>query len=249
MDTLLIAIAVAGAFLAAGTVKGVIGLGQPPVALALMTLTIGLPQAMALLIVPSLATNLWQATRGGHARAILSRHWLFFATAAGTVWLGVALLDRVDPALPAVLLSGLLVVYGAAGLGGFRPRVPDRHLRWAGVPVGVINGITTGMTAFALPGVFWLQSSGLSRDALIQAMGILFAVLTLALAVSLGDHGRLTPGLALGSVAAVVPSFIGMAIGRCWRDALPEATFRRLFNIALVVLGGTVLIRTLAGGS
>jgi uncharacterized membrane protein YfcA len=126
--------------------------------------------------------------------------------------------------------------------------VPDRYQRWGGVPVGLINGITTGMTAFALPGVFWLQSSGLSRDALIQAMGMLFAILTLALAVSLGDHGRLTPGLALGSAAAVVPSFIGMTIGRRWRNALPEETFRRVFHVALVVLGGTVLVRTLVGG-
>lgn len=248
MTDALVAIAVGLAFLVAGTVKGMLGMGLPPVALALMTLAIGLPQAMALLIVPSLATNLWQATTGGHARMILARHWTFFATAAGTVWLGVAALDWLDPTLPTALLAGLLALYGAAGLGGVRPRVSERHLRWGGVPVGLINGLTTGMTAFAVPGVFWLQASGLPRDALIQAMGILFAVVTAALALSLGGHDRLTLGLALGSAAAVIPAVAGMVIGRRLRNALPETTFRRLFYLAMIVLGGTLLFRTLAAG-
>ncbi len=51
---------VATAFLLAGFVKGVVGLGLPTVALALLTATLGLREAVALMLVPSFATNLWQ---------------------------------------------------------------------------------------------------------------------------------------------------------------------------------------------
>ena len=45
-------------FMIAGTVKGIIGLGLPVVSLALLTVAIDLPSAMALVLVPSFATNL-----------------------------------------------------------------------------------------------------------------------------------------------------------------------------------------------
>ena len=60
---------VALTFLLAGLVKGVIGLGLPTISLALLTAALGLPQAMALLLVPSFVTNLWQAVAGGKGRA------------------------------------------------------------------------------------------------------------------------------------------------------------------------------------
>ena len=68
-----ILIAVALTFLLAGAVKGIIGMGLPTVSLALLTIVVGLPQAMALLLVPSFVTNVWQGLSGGHGRAILRR--------------------------------------------------------------------------------------------------------------------------------------------------------------------------------
>lgn len=68
-------------FLIAGTVKGVIGLGLPTVSLALLVVALDLPTAMALLLVPSFVTNLWQATVGGNGFAILRRIWFFLVMA------------------------------------------------------------------------------------------------------------------------------------------------------------------------
>src|SRR5690606_13714915 len=79
LDPLLLA-AIAGTFVLAGLVKGVIGFGLPTVAVALLTLTIGLKDAMALMLVPSLVTNLWQALAGGRLWTILRRFWALFLT-------------------------------------------------------------------------------------------------------------------------------------------------------------------------
>src|SRR5436190_19561740 len=51
-------VVVAGTFLLAGTVKGVIGLGLPAVTLGVLTVAFDLPSAMSLLLVPSFVTNL-----------------------------------------------------------------------------------------------------------------------------------------------------------------------------------------------
>ena len=106
-DTLTIA-AIASTFLLAGTVKGVIGLGLPTVSLAILTVLIDIPSAMALLLVPSFVTNFYQALVGGHGLMILRRLWPFMLMATATVWLGATALTRIDLSLLSTLL-GLLI--------------------------------------------------------------------------------------------------------------------------------------------
>src|SRR5688572_32220392 len=65
-----------GAFLVAGVVKGAAGMGLPPTAIALTTLALPMSDALALMTVPTLATNVWQAFWGGHFRSMLRRFWI-----------------------------------------------------------------------------------------------------------------------------------------------------------------------------
>jgi len=228
---------IAGVFLLAGSVKGVIGLGLPTVAVALLTATLGLPEALVLLL-PSLMTNLWQAVRGGHGRLLVGRHWPFFVLATAMIWPGALALTTVDLKLLTALLGLLLAVYAGIGLAGVRMAVPVRHGGWIGPVAGAVNGILAGMTgSFTVPGVMYLQSLGLPRDMFVQAMGILFLLSTLGLAVALGGNGLLDPGLLRQSAVALVPALIGMAIGQRLRGRLSEATFRRIFLIGVLVAG------------
>jgi hypothetical protein len=57
VDSLPMLAATAGAYLLAGLVKGVIGLGLPTVAIGLLGLMMTPAQAAAILVVPSLVTN------------------------------------------------------------------------------------------------------------------------------------------------------------------------------------------------
>lgn len=230
--------AIAGTFLLAGAVKGVIGLGLPTVSLALLTVILDLPTAMVLLLLPSFVTNLWQAVVGGHWRALISRLWPFFIAAAVTVWLGSFALRQLDIDLLVVLLGFLLVSYGTISLLGRQLSLTARQGLWAGPFIGVINGVLTGMTgSFVVPGVMYLQALGLSRDALVQAMGMLFTLSTAALAVALQGQRFLTVDLGLVSAVALIPAMIGMAAGQRLRQRLSEQLFRQIFFWALIVLG------------
>jgi uncharacterized membrane protein YfcA len=234
-ETLLI---VGGTFLLAGFVKGVIGLGVPTVSLALLTVTLGMKPAMALLLLPSLVTNLWQAFAAGNFLAIVKRTWTLLVAMCLATWAGVHLLTRTDTVVLSVLLGALLCAY--AGLGLARPQIPQpgRHETWLSPVVGVINGVLTGLTgSFVVPGVPYLQALGLGRDALVQAMGIMFTVSTVALAVSLSGQSLLPGDLWLMSLAAVLPALLGMVLGQSVRQGLSEVVFRRVFFISLVLLG------------
>ena len=237
LDTATI-LAIAGTFLVAGTVKGVVGLGLPAISLALLAVALDLTNAMAVLLVPSFATNIWQATAGGHGRVLLRRIWPFLLAAAATVLLGASALTRVELSLLTALLGLLLLAYGAASLAGQRFRLEARHERWVGALAGLVNGVLTGMTgSFAVPGVMFLQALGLPRDALIQAMGMLFAVSTLALGFALQANHLLRPEHGVVSTLALLPAMAGMAIGQRIRNRLSERLFRKIFFLSLLALG------------
>ena len=241
-------LAIAGTFLIAGAVKGVIGLGLPTVSLALLAVAINLPNAMAVLLVPSFVTNIWQATVGGHGRSLLRRIWLFLLVATITVRLGASALTRVDHSLLTALLGLLLVAYAAANLAGLRLRVEARHERWAGALAGLVNGVLTGMTgSFVVPGVMFLQALGLSRDALIQAMGMLFTVSTLALGFALQADNLLRLEHGVLSTMALVPAMAGMVMGQRIRKRLSEQLFRKIFFLSLLALGAYLASRALGG--
>ena len=235
--------AIVGTFLIAGTIKGVIGLGLPTVSLALLTVAIDLPHAMALLLVPSFITNLWQAVAGSDSRAILRRLWLFLLMATVTVWLGATALTRVDTSLLSALLGVLLILYSTVNLAGLRFTITMRQEMWIGPLVGSANGILTGMTgSFVVPGVLFLQAIGLSRDMLIQAMGMLFTASTLALAIALQGNGLLTIELGKLSAAALLPAMIGMVLGQRIRQRLSEQLFRQVIFISLLMLGVHIIV-------
>ncbi|MBT3333606.1 MAG: sulfite exporter TauE/SafE family protein [Rhodospirillaceae bacterium] len=234
-------------FFLAGTVKGVIGLGLPSVSLAILTVIIDLPTAMALLLVPSFVTNVWQAMVGGQGPgfgAIVRRLWPFLAVATLTVWLGAKGLAWFDLSLLSMLLGVLLAIYAGVSLLGLRFEISKRQEVWLGPVLGLANGLLTGLTgSFVVPGVMFLQSIGLPRDGLIQAMGILFTASTVALGIALGGNDLLSKELGLTSLAALPPALIGMAFGQRIRQKLPEQLFRRVFFIALLVLGGYIILR------
>ena len=239
-------LAVTGTFLLAGAVKGVIGLGLPTVSLALLTVALDLPSAMALLLAPSFVTNLWQALVGGNARAILLRLWPFLLMATVTVGIGATALTRVNLSLLTALLGVLLVIYALVNLLGVRFTIPSRHEIWAGPLIGSANGVLTGMTgSFVVPGVMFLQAIGLSRDMLIQAMGMLFTASTVALAVALHKGNFLTAEHGVVSALAVVPAIAGMVFGQRIRQTLSEQRFRKVFFVALLVLGAYIIANAL----
>ena len=229
---------VTAVFLIAGLVKGVVGMGLPTVSLGLLALAFGPKEAIALMLVPSLMTNIWQGVVGGALIELLKRLWSLLMMVCIGVWFGAGILAEADAALISGGLGVVLCCY--AGICLFTPQVPSpgHREKWLSPLMGGINGIFTGLTGtFVVPGVPYLQTLGLDRMALVQAMGILFTVSTAALGFSLSGHDLLPRELGLLSTIALVPAVIGMMGGQWVRHRLSETLFRKILYWSLAVLG------------
>lgn len=238
---------IAGVFLLAGGIKGIVGVGLPTVAIVLLAPTLGLPAAIALLVVPTFVTNVWQALVGGEAGATFRRIWPFLIAAALTVWIGAGALTRVNLSFLTALLGVVLITYSFISLLGIRFSVRPDLERPVGIAAGLLNGVVTGMTgSFVMPGLIYLQALGLTRTQLIQAMGMLFSSSSLTLSLSLADRGIMTSSLGIGSTIGLVPALIGLALGQSVRHRLPETTFRRVFFGALLAAGALILVRSVS---
>ncbi|WP_288440436.1 sulfite exporter TauE/SafE family protein [uncultured Pseudomonas sp.] len=234
---------VVSTFLLAGAVKGVIGLGLPTIAMGLLGLAMSPAQAAALLIVPSTLTNLWQLATGGHLRVLLRRLgpmlvMIFVGTLLGSAWVGI---NSGPWAVHA--LGAALVVYALYGLAGPALRVAPEREGWLGPICGLVTGLVTAATGvFVMPAVPYLQSLGLSRDEMIQALGLSFTVSTLALAAGLAGQDALG-GQALGaSLLMLAPALLGMFAGQWLRQRISAALFKYCFFIGLAALGGHLLL-------
>ena len=247
IDTLTLML-IGGTFLIAGGVKGVIGLGLPAIILGLLVTMLDLTTAMALTLIPSFATNIWQALVGGNGKAILQRIWPFLFLATLGIWFGSIALIAINAAFLLILLGFLLFAYAFLNLVGFSFSISPRHEKWTGVLFGTVNGIFTGMTGtFAVPGVMYLQAVGLSRDMLVQAMGILFTLSTVSLALVLQKNDFITTELVVISGIGVIPAIVGMMIGQGVRRRISEQRFRNIFFISILILGLFIGAKAIAG--
>ena len=245
-DLVPFALLVAGTFLLAGLVKGVVGLGLPTVAMGLLGLLMPPVEAAALLLVPSLVTNVWQLLAGPRSGTLLHRlRGMMLGVAAGTLAGSGLIAGTAAPAATAAL-GGALALYGVVGLSKPRLCVPPRSEGWAGPLVGAATGLVTGATGvFVIPAVPYLGSLGLERDDLVQALGLSFTVSTLALAAGLALHGALPLAATGTSMLAVLPALAGMALGGWLRARVQPETFRVCFFAGLLALGGELLWRGL----
>ena len=113
-------------FLLAGFVKGFVGFGLPLIAVGLMTTFVGLQSAIALLLVPALGTNLWQAFAGTNTATLFRRFWTFFVPTMLFTWPGTLALSRVNSDYLTGLLGALVLVYVILSLTRVKFLVPRR---------------------------------------------------------------------------------------------------------------------------
>lgn len=238
---------VAATFLVAGLVKGVVGLGLPTVAMGVLG-TFMLPaQAATLLIVPSLVTNLWQTLRGSALLGLIRRLWGMQAgVLVGTLAAPVSLVT-LDARLASAGLGAALIAYAGLGLGSVRLTVPRGRQRWASVAVGLATGFVTALTGvFVFPAVPYLQGLSLSKDELVQALGLSFTISTIALWWRLASDGASASGAAAfgwDSIVALLVALLGMAIGKRLRGRLSDARFRKVFFVGLLLIGLHLLLK------
>ncbi|HKU13382.1 MAG TPA: sulfite exporter TauE/SafE family protein [Steroidobacteraceae bacterium] len=227
-----------------GWVKGVFGMGLPTVAIGLLSLAMPPVEAATLIVVPTLATNMWQfATSPRPGDVAVRLRVLLVGVVIGTA-AGIGFLTGSHTALVSMALGGVLILYAAVGLVAKPLHVSPRAERGLSPLIGIATGIVNGATGVSvMPLVPYLNSIGLQRDELIQALGLVFMVAMLSLAAGLAWTGHLHIAAAGASALALVPVFAGMYVGQIVRRRLHADAYRRWFFVGLIALGGYSIAR------
>jgi uncharacterized membrane protein YfcA len=202
-------------------------------------------QAAALLVAPSLLTNVWQAM-GPELAPLTRRLWPMLLGICVGVWAGGGLLTADGGARASIGLGAVLALYGLLGLTSVEFSVPVRLEPWLSPLIGAVTGVVTAATGvYMIPSAPYLQAIGLKKDALVQALGLSFTVSTLALAASLVRDGALQISVAGASLLALAPALLGMVLGQWVRARVRSETFRICFFVGSLLLGAHLMLRTL----
>ena len=229
---------VAGAFIVAGVAKGALGMGLPPIAIGLMSFVVPLEDALALMVLPTVFTNIWQAIYGTGFAALMRRFWTMTITAVGGLLLVALGFGDLGSQRASGWVGVTLIVYAVLALAAWRPKVPRTKERWANPLIGLSSGAVAGFTGVAaVPFLPYMQSLDIDRHQLVQALGIQFLFMIGALILALAWQGAFHVGNMVGGVLALAPTMAGVWLGQKIRHALSPEMFRRIFLFAMLAIG------------
>jgi uncharacterized protein len=222
----------------AGIVKGATGIGYATCALPVLASVVGLKSAMALILAPTIATNISMALFSGQVRSVLAEFLPLYVAMIPGVVVGVTLLAAVDPKVAVCVLGLLLIVYALLFFikPSFRlsPDVARRLL----IPVGFVNGFLTGLTGSqVIPLVPYMLSVSVDPKVSIRAINLGVLVLTALLSGVLFASNLVDAVLLQWSVLAIVPAVGGVCIGTYIQARLSAPMVRGLVVVVLGLMG------------
>ena len=245
-----IIVQVALTFLLGGFIKGAIGMGLPQIVLVSMVLIMPLRDALAVFLIPGVVSNIWQAASGPYLPVLLRRLWSFLLSGAVFIWIGVAVLAATRSDVMVLVLGLLLCAYSIWAMTQPRLPGPGRREVWMSPVAGALGGIMFGMTGtFIVPGLLYLETLGFKRDMFVQALGLTFVTISTTLAFSMTGQGLVSWGHATLSAMGLVPVGLGLWLGQRIRHRISEDFYRKLFFIALFLIGVYLIARVWLNGT
>jgi len=243
-DMLLVAAVCTAAIICGGVIKGTLGVGLPLLAVPVMSLFISSTQAIALVSVPVLVSNIWQVWQEGSLKASLKRFWPLMLTQAlmtvGSVYwtlsFSVSELNRV--------LAFALIL--AVVLMAFKPsfNIPPEKEPMTSALVGVTSGLLGGASSLMGPIVIsYMMSLKLHRDEFVGCISVIYLNAAWPLYLAMWGFGRMSLDDIAYSFLAIIPMFLGLYAGQKIRHHLSEETFRRALLGFLSVVAVMLVFR------
>jgi uncharacterized membrane protein YfcA len=229
---------VLGVFFIAGIVKGLAGIGLPTITLALTSFVLPLSDMIALIALPTVVTNLWQAAVGGRFKKIVRRQWPLILPMIVTLFLTMWLIGRKTPQWAFLVLATILVIYGGLGLLRIRLQIQADLEKPLAPVIGVISGVVAGLIGVpVVPLMPYMQGLDVKPAELVQSLGVIVSIASLVLTASLLRYGLLDERHIVVSAIAVVPAVAGQTVGALIRRRLSIEQFRQVVFWALLLTG------------
>jgi len=218
-------VAILAAYMVAGSAKGVTGLGFSTISLPLLTFSVGLKDALPLVIIPSITSNLIVMVGAGHFVPVVKRFWLMLAATIPGIVLGLWLLNYLDGETAGAILGVVLLAFCVFSY--FNPNfvLPARLQR--------VNGITGSQVMPSMP---YLMSLNLERYIFIQAINCSFTMSSIVMAIGLTALGIMTIQAFVISVIGAGFAIIATRFGERMRNKLSPEQFRKAVLVILTIM-------------
>ncbi len=241
----LIALAVFGG----GMTKGISGVGLPIVTVSIVvTANLLEPrEAIALLVVPILITNLWQVSRAGSLFEPVKRHARLLIAFLLFLWLGSLMLAAFDTKVLFIVLGACVAIFAGTSLWKPRPEpLQPGTERWAGPVAGFLGGLLGGLTTiWGPPLMIYLVLLKLPKDEWVRTVALIWTAGAIPLTMFYWSNGVLNPSNVWLSAAACLPGMIGILVGEQIRKWINEEAFRKAMLVLLFLVGLNLIRRAL----
>ncbi len=243
VDVNLIVVAVSGLFFA-GIIKGATGIGYSSCALPFLVASLGLKEAIVLVVAPAMASNVAVLfTTGSLERSVRTFWRLYLATLPGILG-GVLLLAWADRRIPTQVLGVIICAYAIQAL--LRPSfsISPKIASAVQIPVGFLNGLLTGFTGSQmLPLMPYMLALNLEPVLFVQAVNVAVVIASVFLAFGLWIAGLMSaPALSL-SILAIAPALLGVQVGSWARRHIPASRFKSIVLAVLLLIGFSLTVR------
>ncbi|MBY8974923.1 sulfite exporter TauE/SafE family protein [Rhodobacteraceae bacterium NNCM2] len=232
-------------FLLAGTIKGTVGIGLPTAAVGMMSQVIDPRAAIALVVVPSLVTNLWQIIRSGKFVEAVRRYSRFLVCLVAMILIvSIAITSQVATDTLILVLGIVIVGFSVMSLAWKPPFLPPRLDGRGQIVAGALAGTMGGMTAiWAPPMVIYLTARQVEKDEFVRATGVIIFTGTLPLLAGFLHSGLMTGSDMMVGAALTLPALAGFQIGERIRRRLNTDRFREAVLIIFLLLGLNLIRR------
>ncbi|MBT5572538.1 MAG: sulfite exporter TauE/SafE family protein [Alphaproteobacteria bacterium] len=233
-------------FFAGGLSKGAVGIGLPLVSLPFIAVLLPPLQAIALLVVPVISTNIFQVFHKGLFLTMARRYWSLILTIAITAILASRLIVTVNNEALLIAIGFIIAIIGLMRVIRLPVGIPDRHEIWLNPLIGVISGLVGSVSNLFGPPVFaYLSMRGMAKDNFIVVIAMVFLVGAIPLHSNLFLLGVTTPEILILSALATIPVVVGMTLGTWLRARFSQAMFEKILIIVIIVAGLNLIRRGL----
>lgn len=231
----------------AATVKGIAGLGFPLITVPVTANIVGPHAAVVIIAVPTLLSNLFMVLQGGGSTARFRQlAWLVLSLAAGAA-VSARLLANLNPAVLALVLGGVAVLYAGPELLRLPLlRFPSNPAPGLSLGVGTAAGLLGGATTIYAPLVAaYLDGLRLARDEFVFWVTAMFLLGTSIQVVTYLQAGIYKGGLLGIALGLCLPMLLGTWLGIRLRGRLTPERFRTLVLVLVFLSGLNLIVRTI----
>jgi uncharacterized membrane protein YfcA len=217
-------------FLLSGFVHGLLGFGFPMVATPLLSLLLGVKEAVLLTLFPTMVSNAQVIKKSGNFRVIFSKYWLLFIFVIIGSFLGTSFLIKFDSQFYKLLLAFVILLYlNKDKLKISLKEVIQNNPKKMMIIFGFLSGIVSGLVNIMLPVlVIYVLEMNLKKEHSFTLMNFCFLSSKVTQIFIFGSYGNFSFNFAMFMIPVILISILGLILGEKIRKHINEELYKKM---------------------